>query len=265
MHFNKSILALSTLYASVQANPSFRAARMGDGKSDDMEKPEMNTYKFKWDAANAAGVKGEIWMQYEKNATNPLHATYTVDLDLNEVNLGAIQEAFPDCDYSNIQLTWQLQTTWDDENTSGALDVCAMEKTGGTFDPTYACGPMSQHNGGAACNAQADAGMTYECNPDTYKSKGIACEMGDFSGKYGLVQLGEDLLVQNQGVKDYFAPPESMISEQWNIGINLVCPSAGNPQLVCAKVQMDDANEDGADQSVETSGESAAKSDGSCA
>merc|ERR1712146_587253 len=121
MHFNKSILALSTLYASVQANPSFRAARMGDGKSDDMEKPEMNTYKFKWDAANAAGVKGEIWMQYEKNATNPLHATYTVDLDLNEVNLGAIQEAFPDCDYSNIQLTWQLQTTWDDENTSGAL------------------------------------------------------------------------------------------------------------------------------------------------
>merc|ERR1712146_281866 len=113
----------------------------------------------------------------------------------------------------------------------------------------------------------SDAGMTYECNPDTYKSKGIACEMGDFSGKYGLVQLGEDLLVQAQGVKDYFAPPESMLSEQWNIGINPVCPSAGNPQLVCAKVQMDGdcCNNGGVDQSVETSGESAAESDESCA
>jgi hypothetical protein len=227
------------------------------------KKPEMNTYKFKWDAANAAGVKGEIWMQYEKDGSNPLHATYTVDLDLNEANLGAIQEAFPDCDYSNIQLTWQLQTSWDNENTSGALDACARDKIGGTFDATYACGSMSQYNGGAACNAQADAGVTYECSPDTYKSKGIACEMGDFSGKYGLVNLGEDLLVQAQGVKDYFAPPESMFSDQWNIGINLVCPSANNPQLVCAKVQMESSGDEG-DMTMEAQNTDAAKDAEDC-
>merc|ERR1711920_1076391 len=192
-----SILALSAVQSAAMANPSFRAMQM-DGESPDNvqssildffrdiltqyeDKPEKNIYKIKFDAEKADGVTGEIWMQYEKEST--------------------------ECDYSDIKVTWQLQTKWDNENNSGLLDTCNADKNGGSFDPTYACGPLSQFNGGAACNAQAEAGKTYDCNPTTYAESNIACEMGDFSGKYGLVSIGGDagLKVEADGVMDTFA------------------------------------------------------------
>merc|ERR1712107_771528 len=105
----------------------------------------------------------------------------------------------------------------------------------------YACGPFSENYGGVACNAQADAGITYDCNPTTYAESNIACEMGDFSGKYGLVSIGGDngLKVEADNVMDTFAPPESKYAEGWNIGINLICPSRNNPPLLCAKGQLE--------------------------
>jgi len=258
MHFTKSFVTLSAMYSGVHANPSFRAAETAE---DDVQsgildflknvlqsyekKPEMNIYKFIFSPENAGGVSGQIWMQYEKEVTNPLHAEYKVALDLTGIDLAAIQEKYPDCDYNNIQVTWQLQTQWNNENTSGFLDACAADKTGGSFDPTYACGPFSQNSGGVACNAQADAGMSYQCSPENYAEWGIACEMGDFSGKYGLVSIGGEngLKVEADMVKDYFAPPEKLRTDNWNIGLNLICPASNNPPLLCAKVQVDGDDE----------------------
>jgi len=288
MHFTKSILALSAVQSAAMANPSFRAMQM-DGESPDNvqssildffrdiltqyeDKPEKNIYKFKFDAENAGGVTGEIWMQYEKESTNPLKAEYKVALDLNGIDLAAIQETYPECDYSDIKVTWQLQTKWDNENNSGFLDTCDADKTGGSFDPTYACGPLSQYNGGVACNAQAEGGKTYDCNPTTYAESNIACEMGDFSGKYGLVSIGGDagLKVEADGVMDTFAPPESSYdADGWNIGLNLICPSRNNPAILCAKGELDgsDAEQEGDMQmeSIEVSNQESNDAEEDCA
>merc|ERR1711920_805596 len=153
-----------------------------------------------------------------------------------------ILNQYEDKPEKNIKVTWQLQTKWDNENNSGFLDTCDADKTGGSYDPTYACGPLSQYNGGVACNAQAEAGKTYDCNPTTYAESNIACEMGDFSGKYGLVSIGGDagLKVEADGVMDTFAPPESSCdADGWNIGLNLICPSRNNPAILCAKGELD--------------------------
>ncbi|KNC84076.1 hypothetical protein SARC_03704 [Sphaeroforma arctica JP610] len=105
----------------------------------------------------------------------------------------------------------------------------------GHYDPTFACGSTS--NEVEACEAlgrsPTDAQFSYDCNPEAYNTNPYACQVADYSGKFGAAVA----TIQDDGnavigleVTDHWGSP----LEFWE-GMTLVF-HCGTPRIFCGEM-----------------------------
>jgi len=81
-------------------------------------------------------------------------------------------------------------------------NACSASYTGGHYDPYLACGPYS---GNQYCETYStdycvesssayDSDNVYTCDSTVYDSNPYACEVGDWTGKYGTLSVGSNNL-----------------------------------------------------------------------
>jgi len=90
-------------------------------------------------------------------------------------------------------LMFHLHANWtyaDNGSRFGAVD-CGLNYTGDHFDPWAACSPDSSNiycsNNGGCINTS-----DYSCSQKSYKTNIFSCEIGDWSGKYGVVNISNN-------------------------------------------------------------------------
>eukprot|EP00485_Elphidium_margaritaceum_P003561 CAMPEP_0202696972 /NCGR_PEP_ID=MMETSP1385-20130828/10292_1 /ASSEMBLY_ACC=CAM_ASM_000861 /TAXON_ID=933848 /ORGANISM="Elphidium margaritaceum" /LENGTH=455 /DNA_ID=CAMNT_0049353305 /DNA_START=53 /DNA_END=1420 /DNA_ORIENTATION=- len=157
------------------------------------------------------------------------------------------------------------------------LSECGPTYTGGHYDPWYACGPSS---GNAECNSTGSEGCItpstiygqtssleegYICTPQNYSEVVYNCEIGDWSGKYGLLQIdnvtNKVVLMNNDTVGSYWEPSmEALYGVQNYKGVatrSIVIHCNDGERAFCAPILRGQASEQQADlssdQVIETS------------
>lgn len=191
---------------------------------------------------SAGGASGSIEVTYPNR--NPMFAEIDVNLDLSGLELDEIKDTHPECDYTSpLKFKWHLHVKWENNNDdSGFLDDCSADITGGHYDPTFACGGASQYKDNHICTTGRPA---YACTPETFETNGINCEMGDFSGKFGELEVGEDKKIVKK-FRDFFFPAQSLYDKpmylepnlKWNFILHLSCPEEKNPRVLCARTAL---------------------------
>lgn len=198
------------------------------------------------DPKYAGGAKGVIKAVYN-DVTNPMFARVSVKLDLSRLDVQAIKQKYPRCKYPQKEFAWHIHSKWNNNASSGFLDDCSAAQTGGHYDPTFACGPASQYANDQMCTLQQSDMHSYQCSADTFPDRAINCEMGDFSGKFGKLQMDsvEKIKMIRQ---DVFFPPKALFNQprynapdiKWNFILHLSCPEHENPRVLCALSSLDD-------------------------
>lgn len=191
---------------------------------------------------HAGGVAGTIKATYA-NHWNPMEAKIQVDLDLSHLDIEAIKEKYPECEYPATKFGWHIHAKWNNEHESGFLADCSPAQTGGHYDPTFACGPASQYSKDVTCTSKSE--FPYACSAETFENKGVNCEVGDFSGKFGAFELGESGKIKAT-YKDFFFPSKALYNQpmylepqvRWNFVLHLACPQHKNPRILCATANL---------------------------
>ena len=157
----------------------------------------------------------------------------TAQLDAFSVQCGVNASGSPIILTNLTGMSWHIHEKWTHTDAVGRVGPtdCGPAFTGGHYDPTFACGPASQHrkmvdgtNAGAcaslpfapaaACkkeedkcfergcvgpsSASLDEGISaYTCSPTSagYIAQPFQCEVGDMSGKFGGVTMESDKFV----------------------------------------------------------------------
>mmetsp|Transcript_4972 Transcript_4972/g.9948 ORF Transcript_4972/g.9948 Transcript_4972/m.9948 type:complete len:230 (-) Transcript_4972:366-1055(-) len=111
------------------------------------------------------------------------------------------QAAFSSCDLKEEGLTYHIHSVWlHEDKLSGTFEECGAPKTAGHWDPTFACGSSSSQL------KMADGSVNPECisyNKETANTPasvaaeytcgfGGVCEVGDLSGKQGILYANGD-------------------------------------------------------------------------
>jgi len=114
-------------------------------------------------------------------------------------------------------------------STSGATPVSATEcgKTGGHWDPFFACGKFSQHAADLCMRTGRGGGNGYNCSPANQK----LCEMGDLNGKMGLLQFDGKI-----GMKQTFITDEANVQPLSEIKGRSIVFHCGSPRVACANL-----------------------------
>eukprot|EP00122_Pirum_gemmata_P014361 Pgem_evm1s13388 len=117
---------------------------------------------------------------------------YIVDINVsNDFNSSACSSG----------LKWHIHE--DPIDTSKGQLQCGGEITGNHYDPTLQCGSASQHIK-THCSNIGRNGSSYKCNSASYKAKPYqSCEVGDLSGKYGLLKANENNKLYIKGFDNY--------------------------------------------------------------
>eukprot|EP00922_Rhytidocystis_sp_ex-Travisia-forbesii_P057286 GHVS01084880.1.p1 GENE.GHVS01084880.1~~GHVS01084880.1.p1 ORF type:complete len:284 (+),score=30.14 GHVS01084880.1:152-1003(+) len=100
----------------------------------------------------------------------------------------------PDGFQFHVHEFWNIPAGW------AVGDACGAANTGGHYDPTMACGPMSGSQfckkKGGSIQSSTLGGQTegweqgaYRCNKDEYKMNPYVCEVGDWSSKVGFLKV----------------------------------------------------------------------------
>lgn len=191
---------------------------------------------------HSGGIDGVILMSYP-NTNDPLRSLLFVNMNFENMRQNELQDKYPECSDFN-SFSWHMHVSWNEStmNDSGYLDECSPMNTGGHYDPTYACGPASQYAKDPHCiNVRNES--EYQCDPESYQSNHISCEMGDMAGKYGKLSLDDDKHVLRI-MYDNFSPqletfnkPMYLLNDtHWNFILHLNCPERNFPRVYCAKV-----------------------------
>ena len=194
----------------------------------------------------------------------------TAQLDAFSVQCGVNASGSPIILTNLTGMSWHIHEKWTHTDAVGRVGPtnCGPAFTGGHYEPTFACGPASQHrkmvkmvNGtinvgacaslpfapAAACkkeedkcfergcvgpsSASLDEGISaYTCSPTSagYIAQPFQCEVGDMSGKFGGVTMGAAAAVHD----DPYMPPVALLD-----GMSIVfhCPGTGQ-RAVCGKL-----------------------------
>lgn len=115
-------------------------------------------------------------------------STIMVNIDLSRLDSSLLP--VPDCLTNGLKYHIHEKWAFGSEDTQSKVGVisCGKNTTGGHYDPWAACAPQSGNiycsvNGGCV-NSSA-----YLCNSTIYQNNPYACEVGDWSGKYGILKL----------------------------------------------------------------------------
>merc|ERR1712241_374119 len=188
-------------------------------------------------APTAATVAGKQYVATFGAGSNGVTGTVTVndgqvivDLDLSDEP--ALPDGFATCTAGGLK--WHVHNSWthgDTDDRLGGTD-CGATYTGGHYDPWNACGPAS---GSAYCDKSDDLSgdMTASCVPASDYSPNFAeepfsAEVGDWSGKYGVLELDAD----NEIKYDFSSYYEVMSAEM--AGLSVVFHCNGGSRAFCA-------------------------------
>ena len=106
----------------------------------------------------------------------------------------------PSC-FENDDFSYHIHEKWDHNNTYDKIGprACGSTYTGGHWDPWLACGPATGNTycatKGSCVNGSSVLGnQGYDCDNDTFFENPYACEVGDWSGKYGKATVDGDIV-----------------------------------------------------------------------
>lgn len=139
---------------------------------------ESQQYCATIDATNSAGASGFVALQVQNGV-----AKYSFSLDMNNF-VNTTQCAL------SYGLKYHIHSFWNSNTaTSAANAQCGASFTGGHYDPNLACSQSSQSHTTLCPPINRTApGYTYSCNTTNYQEGQYAlCEVGDISGKHGIV------------------------------------------------------------------------------
>lgn len=88
------------------------------------------------------------------------------------------------------ELSYSLHTIWTNTEEDYSTFMCSSEYTGLHYDPTLQCGPASEARGLGVCDT------AYVC--DSFET----CEVGDLSGKWGMLEIESNGRVQTNESDD---------------------------------------------------------------
>eukprot|EP00123_Amoebidium_parasiticum_P007267 comp18006_c0_seq1/m.18447 comp18006_c0_seq1/g.18447 ORF comp18006_c0_seq1/g.18447 comp18006_c0_seq1/m.18447 type:complete len:241 (-) comp18006_c0_seq1:426-1148(-) len=147
-----------------------------------------------------------------------------VFVDLNKVDASLLPK---NCSIN--KLAWHVHQFWKSDSSSGVGSTeCGAPITGDHVDPTLACGPKS---GNPACPAVRTAieNFAYTCTPEVYKKNPYACEVGDYSSKFGTIDQGH--WGDRRSFRDVAGP---IVSTETMASIVFHCANTGD-RAFCAK------------------------------
>mmetsp|Transcript_3297 Transcript_3297/g.2934 ORF Transcript_3297/g.2934 Transcript_3297/m.2934 type:complete len:295 (-) Transcript_3297:33-917(-) len=172
--------------------------------------------------------------------------------DLNLDNFDSADAS--DCDFTTYGLKYHIHSYWTNPNTtsSAGSTYCGAPYTGGHYDPTFACSTSSQ-NYTTACTTLGripSDGYTYTCTPEIYSDGDYAsCELGDLSGKFGIVYPTEGTVQFSTSDPLVDTNPPYEVSYETNVKNSLKwssivfhCGTSAAPRLVCAELSTVDLN-----------------------
>ena len=96
--------------------------------------------------------------------------------------------------------SYHIHEKWDHNTSYDKLTGdCGATYTGGHWDPWLACGPATGNTyctvkGGCVNGSSALGYQGYDCDNATFLENPYACEVGDWSGKYGKASVDGDIV-----------------------------------------------------------------------
>jgi hypothetical protein len=134
---------------------------------------------------------------------------------------------------------YHIHTTWDSTKNSAAGPInCGSKVTALHYDPNLACGYVSDD-----CNQLNRLENTYNCTPAVYNAGLYAqCQIGDLSGKFGIVKPVNGIIQQLSPLLDYQPPyaANHLVGtrrSQFFSSVVFHCQK-DNTKLICAKLQL---------------------------
>jgi hypothetical protein len=89
-------------------------------------------------------------------------------------------------------LKYHLHSSWDHASDDDQINstMCGSAYTSGHWDPWRACGGASSND---YCDSECISTSSYSCSSTTFASDPYSCEIGDWSGKYGVLEPDENM------------------------------------------------------------------------
>ena len=118
-------------------------------------------------------------------------------INLNVSGLNLSEVGGEDCLEGGLKYHIHEKWTYDDTNDRVSGDSCSGDYTGGHWDPWLGCGSATGNTycsakGGCVTGSSVLGDDGYDCSSSTFEENPFACEVGDWSGKYGLVDVNDD-------------------------------------------------------------------------
>ena len=133
--------------------------------------------------------------------------------------------------------SYHIHEKWEHNNTNDRLtSECGADYTGGHWDPWLACGGATGNTlcavkGGCVNGSSVLGPQGYDCSSDTFEDNPYACEVGDWSGKYGKATVTDDI-VYGSG----YSPYEVTGADIVNLSVVFHCSSDAS-RVFCAPFQ----------------------------
>lgn len=183
---------------------------------------------------------------------------YASIVDMNDLNHGAqvsVYLDFSDADLASLPggeecvahgLTYHIHSEWNHPSLSSQWgEGCALADTGGHFDPTLACSASSSRpeclsQGGAESCVPSSSALDevhnpeYTCNPEVFESDPFACEIGDLSGKHGVLTIDPVTNIASTTYPDAFL---SHTDNMEDMSIVFHCNTEASERAFCAKIE----------------------------
>jgi len=181
----------------------------------------------------------------------------TVDLDLTHVNYSKFQSA-ASCFTNGMKYHIHEKWEYNDFIDRIGSGPCALIYAGNHMDPWAACSSdtaniycLSNTHANDTCVKSSSAFTTsgnYCCNTTTYQLNPFVCEVGDLSGKYGVLSLENNKVYRSDSsfweVDSYDVSGKSIVFH---------CTTSGSPRAFCAAFDdSDDVSENVIEQSSES-------------
>ncbi|TMW67042.1 hypothetical protein Poli38472_012158 [Pythium oligandrum] len=183
---------------------------------------------YQFDSASAAGVNGNIQVNYLKPGSS--EAKISANLDFSKVQQIVLREFDGNCTKDVVSYKWHIHVKWGSKKQSDEFDQCSKALTGNHYDPTKACGANSEYAETPDCASRI---KNYACNPEAYKKNPSVCEKGDLSGKFGDFKLNDQHKVTGEWTDSNY-PLFSENTPQWNIVLHAACENKAAPRVACA-------------------------------
>jgi hypothetical protein len=134
----------------------------------------------------------------------------SVALDFKKMPAGVSLPA--GCTEPGSEIAYHIHAHWGYLDWSMAFgDGCGFDSTENHVDPGKACGAASNNE---FCDSTLYPGCdfgTYDCTSTSYGNDPFACEVGDLSGKFGKLVVGDDMTASATGLMDAYLDYESVL------------------------------------------------------